>query len=71
MITTDASKYLPHMVLTHCGWLAVRGHSVRSVLLSRMDLPSKQSVAEKLSIAFFYSASCYLNGIPAKCLARA
>jgi len=55
MITTDALKYLPQMGLDPRGWSAVRGH-VRTRSHWRMDLPSKQSVGEKFSIAFFYSA---------------
>ena len=71
MITTSPLKYLPQMgldpswavrcALTKCqnSFALANGFAVEAI------------VAEKLSIAFFCSAGCYLNEIPSNCLARA
>jgi hypothetical protein len=69
MITTNALKDLPQMGLdpsrvvgcAECqnSFALANGFAVEAI------------VAEKLSIAFFCSAGCYLNEIPSNCLARA
>ena len=66
MITTDAQKYLPQMGLDP---LRVVGCAAAKCQNS-FALPNGFAVGEKVSIAFFCSAGCYLNEIPSNCCAR-
>jgi hypothetical protein len=71
MITTDASKYLPHMGLNPsriAGCAHVQGK--KSFTLAN-GFAIESVVAEKLAIDFFCSPSFHFNEIPSNCLARA
>ena len=69
MITTDALKYLPQMGLDPSRVVGCAGAQCQKSFTLANGFEAV--VAEKLSIAFFCSASCYLNAIPSNCLARA
>ena len=68
MITTNALKYLPQMGLDPS---RVVGCAAANSFTLANGFAVEAIVAEKLSIAFFCSAGCYLNEIPSNCLARA
>jgi hypothetical protein len=70
MITTDALKYLPHMELDPSRVVGCAGAQCQKSFTLANAFAVKAVVAEKLSIASCWP-SCYLNGIPSKCLARA
>jgi hypothetical protein len=71
MITTDALKYLPHMGLDPLRVVGCAGAQCQKCFTLANGFAVEAVIAEKLSIAFFCSASCYLNEIPSNCLARA
>jgi hypothetical protein len=70
MMTTDALKYLPQMGLDPSRVVGCAGaHCQKSFTLAN-GFAVEAVVAGKLLIAFFRSASCYLNEIPSNCPAR-
>ena len=71
MITTDALKYLPQMGLDPSRVVGCAGAQCQKFFTLANGFAVEAVVAEKLSIAFFCSASCYLNEIPSNWLARA
>jgi hypothetical protein len=71
MITTDASKYLPHMGLNPSRMVGCAHAQCEKSFTLANGFAIEAVVAEKLSIAFLCSPSCYLNEIPSNCLARA
>jgi hypothetical protein len=71
MITTDALKYLPHMGLDPSRVVGCASAQCQKSFTLANGFAVEAVVAEKLSIAFFCSPSCYLNEIPSNCLARA
>src|SRR5215471_6162175 len=71
MITTDALKYLPQMGLDPSRVVGCAGAKCQNSFALANGFAVEAIVAEKLSIAFFCSAGCYLNEIPSNCLARA
>ena len=70
MITTDALKYLPQMGLDPSRVVSCVGAKCQNSFTLANGFAGEAIVAEKLSIAFFCSAGCYLNEIPSSCLAR-
>ena len=71
MITTDALKYLSQMGLDPPLVVGCAGAKCQNAFILANGFAVEAIVAEKLSIAFFCSAGCYLNEIPPNCLARA
>ena len=71
MITTDALKYLPQMGLDPSRVVGCAAAKCQNSFALANGFAVEAIVAEKLSIAFFCSAGCYLNEIPSNCLARA
>jgi hypothetical protein len=71
MIATDALTYLPQMGLDPSRVVGCAGAQCQKSFTLANGFAVEAVVAEKLSIAFFCSASCYLNEIPSNCLARA
>ena len=69
MITTNALKYLPQMGLDLV--VGCAGTKCQNCFPLANGFAVEAIVADKLSIAFFCSAGCYLNEIPSNCLARA
>src|SRR5262249_10743524 len=63
MITTDALKYLPQMGLDPSRVVGCAGAQCQKSFTLANGFAVEAVVAEKLSIAFFCSASCYLNEI--------
>jgi hypothetical protein len=71
MISTDALKYLPQMGLDPSRVVGCVGAKCQNYFALANGFAVEAIVAEKCSIVFFCSASCYLNEIPSICLARA
>jgi hypothetical protein len=71
MITTDALKYLPQMGLDPSRVVRCVGTKCQNSFALASGFAVEAIVAEKCSIVFFCSASCYLKEIPSNCLARA
>ena len=71
MITIDALTYLPQMGLDPSCVVSCAGAKCRNSFALANGFAVEAIVAEKLSIAFFCSAGCYLNEVPSNCLARA
>ena len=71
MIAADALKYLPQMGLDPSRVVGCAGAKCQNLFTLANGFAVEAIVAEKLSIAFFCSAACYLNEIPSNCLARA
>jgi hypothetical protein len=71
MITTDALKYLPQMDLDPSWVVGCAGTKCQNSFALASGFRVEAIVAEKCSIVFFCSASCYLKEIPSNCLARA
>jgi hypothetical protein len=69
-MTTDALKYLPQMGLDPSRVVGCAGAQCQKFFTLANGFAVEAVVAEKLSIAFFCSASCYLNEIPSNWLAR-
>jgi hypothetical protein len=70
MITTDALKYLPQMGLDPSRVVGCAGAQCQKSFTLANRFAVEAVVAEKLWIAFFCSASCYLNEISSNCPAR-
>jgi hypothetical protein len=71
MTTSDALKYLPHMGLNPMQVVGCAADKCPSSFALVNGFPVEAVVGEKVSIAFFCSAGCYLNEIPLTCCARA
>jgi hypothetical protein len=71
MMTTDASKYLPHMGLDPTKMVGCAAPSCTNSFALANGFAVEAMVGERISIAFFCSASCYLSGIPLTCCSRA
>jgi hypothetical protein len=71
MITTDASKYLPHMGLDPTQMVGCPAPNCPNFFALANGFAVEVIIAEKVSIAFFCSAHCYLNELPLNCCARA
>lgn len=71
MTTADASKYLPHMGLNPLKVVGCAAPKCPNSFVLVNAFPAEAIVGEKISIAFFCSAACYLNAVPLICCARA
>jgi hypothetical protein len=71
MTTTDASKYLPHMGLNPSKVVGCAAPECQNSFALVNAFPVEVIVGERVSIAFFCSAACYLNEVPLNCCARA
>jgi hypothetical protein len=71
MMTTDASKYLPQMGLDQTKMVGCAAPSCTNSFALANGFAVEAMVGERISIAFFCSASCYLSEIPLTCCARA
>jgi hypothetical protein len=71
MITTDALKYLPHMGLDPLQVVGCAAAKCQNSFALTNGFAIEAVVGERVSIAFFCSARCYLNEIPLNCCARA
>jgi hypothetical protein len=70
MTTTDASKYLPHMGLDPLKVVGCPAASCQNSFALANGFPVEAIVDEKVSIAFFCSAGCYLSEVPLICCGR-
>ena len=70
MITTDSLKYLPQMGLDPSRVVGCAVAKRQNSLAPAHGFAVEAIVAEKFSIAFFYSAGSYLKEIPSSCCAR-
>jgi hypothetical protein len=71
MTTADASKYLPHMGLDPLQVVGCAAPQCQSCFALANGFAVQAIIKEKVSIAFFCSAGCYLNEVPVNCCARA
>ena len=71
MMTTDALKYLPQMGLDPLRVVGCAAVKCQNSFALANGFAIEAVVGEKVSIAFFCSAGCYLNEIPLGCCARA
>ena len=71
MTTTDALKYLPQMGLDPLRVVGCAAVKCQNSFALANGFAIEAFVGEKVSIAFFCSAGCYLNEIPLDCCARA
>jgi hypothetical protein len=71
MTTTDASKYLPQMGLDPLQVVGCPAANCQNSFALANGFAIEALVGEKVSIAFFCSAGCFLNEIPLNCCARA
>jgi hypothetical protein len=70
MIAADALKYVPQMGLDPSRVVGCATAKGQNSFALANGFAVEAIVAEKLSIAFFCSAGCYLNGIQSNCCAR-
>jgi hypothetical protein len=71
MTTTDALKYLPQMGLDPLRVVGCAAVKCQNSFALANGFAIEAIVGEKVSIAFFCSAGCYLTEIPLDCCARA
>ena len=70
-MTCDASQYLPHMGLDPSRVVGCAASQCQSCFPLANGFAVPAIIDEKVSIAFFCSARCYLNEVPVNCCARA
>jgi hypothetical protein len=70
-MTTDASKYLPHMGLDPTQVVFCAAPDCQNSFALANGFAVEAVIGDKISIAFFCSAGCYLSKIPLNCCARA
>ena len=71
MMTTDASKYLPHMGLDPQQVVGCASPDCPKYFELAKGFAIEAIVKDRVSIVFFCSAGCYLNEVPVNCCARA
>ncbi len=71
MTTTDALKYLPQMGLDPLQVVGCAAVSCESSFALANAFAIEAFDGERVAIAFFCSAACYLNEIPLYCCGRA
>jgi hypothetical protein len=70
MITTDALKHVPHMGLNPLRVIGGAAAKHQNAFALANEFAVGSIVGEKVSIAFFCPADCYLDEIPFDCYAR-
>ena len=70
MITTDALKYVPQMGLDPLREVGCAAAKRQNPFALANEFAIGAIVGEKVSIAFFGPAGCYLNEMPLNCCAR-
>ena len=68
---SDAAKYLPHMGLDPSRVVGCAAPRCQSCFALANGFAVQAVIEERVSIAFFCSAVCYLNEVPVNCCARA
>jgi hypothetical protein len=71
MITTDALKYVPQMGLDPLREVGCAAIKRQNPFALANEFAVGAVVEEKVSIAFFCPAGCYLNEMALNCCARA
>jgi hypothetical protein len=71
MTIADASQFLPHMGLDPLRVVGCAAPKCQNSFTLTDGFATEAIVGDKVSIAFFCSAGCYLNEVPVDCCARA